>query len=305
MTKNDDTIPDPMSDVFTASLWSAPKNEHLLVSFINSVRLDSGQLPIVQAKVLNPFNIKEFDASKGIILDVRAKDESNRLYDVEVQTSSHPAFPNRMLDYWAESFSSQLKSGMEYAELRQVLSIILSDFRIFPQLENIHNIFEIRAREKPSFVMSDAFQMHVLRVFEVREGDPAKQSLLCRDLRDWLLFFAHGGKLSEAEMSNITDNNPVIQEVYCEMQRFYSNPEAREKARQRRRFLVDFNLGMTASEAKGQARTILFYLQRRFGIVPLDLENRLLSMSDIGYLDRLRDLSFDCNSLDEFESGLV
>ena len=58
MTKpEDDLLPDPMSDVFTASLWSAPKNEHLLISFINGVRTNAGMTPIVQATVLNPFNM--------------------------------------------------------------------------------------------------------------------------------------------------------------------------------------------------------------------------------------------------------
>ena len=259
------------------------------------------------------YTIKEFDASKGIILDVRAKDERDRLYDVEVQTSNHPAFPNRMLDYWSETFVSQLKSGMDYTELRQVLSIILTEFRVFQQLENIHNIFEIRAREKPSYVMTDAFQMHVLRVLEVREGDPAKLLQLCRDLRDWLLFFAFGGKLTEAGMSNITDNNPMIQEAYTEMQRFYANPEAREKARQRHRYLVDYNLGMSSSRAegisigeiRGRANSIVFHLKRRFNEVPEWLEIKLLSLTDLENIDRLRDLSYDCHSLEEFERGLT
>jgi len=288
MKPEDDLITDPMSDVFTASLWSAPKNERLLVSFINGVRTNAGMTPIVQATVLNPFNIKEFDASKGIILDVRAKDEHDRLYDVEVQISNHPAFPNRMLDYWSETFVSQLKSGMDYTELRQVLSIILTEFRIFQQLENIHNIFEIRAREKPSYVMTDAFQMHVLRVLEVREGDPAKLLQLCRDLRDWLLFFAFGGKLTEAGMSNITDNNPMIQEAYTEMQRFYANPDAREKARQRHRYLVDYNLGMSSSRAEGKVEgKIEIALEMKKEGFDLDMIARLtgLSLEQISQLD--------------------
>jgi len=301
-----------MSDVFTAAFWSDPKNERHLVSFINAVRTNAGMTPIVQATVLNPFNIKEFVASKEIILDVRARDEANRLYDVEVQTSSHPAFPNRMLDYWSETFVSQLKSGMEYTELRQTLSIILTEFRIFQQLENIHNIFEIRAREKPSFVMTDAFQMHFLRVLEVREGDPAKLSLLCRDLRDWLLFFAFGGKLTEVEMSNITENNPIIQDAYAEMQRFYANPETSEKARQRRRFLIDYNLGMSSSRAEGEAKgkvegkvdSIVIILEDRFGFVSSSLEERLHSLSDIDQLNELTKLAFRSNSLEEFERGI-
>jgi len=301
---NDNELPDPMSDVFTASLWSAPKNEHLLLSFINGVRINAGALPIVKATVQNPFNIKEFEASKGIILDVRAKDEHNHFYDVEVQTSNHPAFPNRTLDYWSDTFTSQLKSGMDYTELRYVISIILTSFRIFPQLEDVHTIFQIAAKENPKVLLTKAFQMHYLRLYQVIQGRLDKLALLCRDLRDWFLFFAFGGTKTEAEMSHLTDNNPMILEAYTEMQRFYANPETRDKARERRRFLVDYNLGMNASKAEGKAEgkadSIVFILCERFQIVPQDIQMKLMSLMDIEQLDHLRTLAFRCNSLEEF-----
>ena len=307
--QDNDVLPDPTSDVFTASLWSNPKNENLLLSFINAVRTNAGMSPIVQATVLNPFNIKEFVASKGIVLDVRAKDEHNHLYDVEVQTSNHPAFPNRTLDYWSETYAAQLKSGMEYKELRHVTSIILTKFQIFRQLKNIHTIFMIMAKENPSVVLTDAFQMHFLRLYEIIQGHLELLEYLCRDLRDWFLFFAFGGNKTEAEMSQLTDNNPIILEAYEEMQRFYANPETREKAIERHRFLVDYNLGMSSSKeegkAEGIAESIVYYLKHRFGSVPQELENRLLAMSDVVRLDSLRDLSYDCDSLEEFNNGLA
>ena len=320
----DNEPPDPMSDVFTASLWSAPKNENLLLSFINSVRTNAGALPIVKAEVLNPFNIKEYQASKGIVLDVRAKDEHDHLYDVEVQTSNHPAFPNRSLDYWSDTFSAQLKSGMEYSELRHVISIILTSFRIFPQLEDIHTIFQITAKENPKVLLTDAFQMHYLRLYDVIRGRLDKLDSLCRDLRHWLLFFAFGGIKTEGEMAALTENSPIIQEAYAEMQRFYANPETREKARERRRFLVDFNLGMNASKeegkvegraegraegkvegvAEGEAKSIVYTLGRRFSVVPEVIQTKLLAITDVTHLDRLMALSFDCQSLEEFASHL-
>jgi predicted transposase/invertase (TIGR01784 family) len=300
----DDLTPDPMSDVFTASLWSAPKNEHILRSFINAVRTNAGMNPIMTATVLNPFNIKEFVASKGLILDVRAKDERKRLYDIEVQTSNHPALPNRMLDYLSDTFSSQLKSGLDYTELHQVLSIMLARFSIFPELENIHTIFEIRSREKPSYVLTDSFQMHCLRVAEVQAGRRDKLAILCVDLQDWLNFFAFGGTLTEAEMSNLTNSNPIICEAYEELERFYANPETRDKARQRRRFLSDYNLGMNASMAEGQVRSIMAYLHHKFNEVPHEIEIKLHSIFDGEQLDQLLAYAFNCKSLKEFSSHL-
>ena len=68
---------------------------------------------------------------------------------------------------------------------------------------------------------------------------------------------------------------------------------------------IPFVFGMTASKAEGRAESIIFHLQRRFGEVPASLESKLLSVFDLDLLCHLRDLSFDCNSLDAFESGLV
>jgi len=96
------------------------------------------------------------------------------------------------------------------------------------------------------------------------------------------------------------------------LQRFYANPETREKARQRHRFLVDHNLGMSASRAEGEARgevkgkagIISRLLTRRFGAVPQTLEEKLHVLNNIDKLDRLADLVLDCQSLEEFERGV-
>ena len=116
--------------------------------------------PIVEAKVLNPFNIKEFVVSKSIVLDVRVKDERGWLYDIEVQTSRKTAFPNRILNYWASMYSSQLLRGDQSTLLRPVISIILTRFQIFPQLQNVHQVFELRARENPDILLTDQLQIH-------------------------------------------------------------------------------------------------------------------------------------------------
>ena len=311
--QDDNEFPDPMSDVFTASLWSAPKNEHLLLSFINGVRTNAGATPIVKATVLNPFNIKEFQASKRIVLDVRAKDEHDHFYDIEVQTSNHRDFPNRTLDYWSDTFAGQLKSGMDYTDLRHVISIILTSFKIFPQLEDVHTIFQITAKENPRVLLTDAFQMHYLRLYDViHHGRLDKLDSLCRDLRHWLMFFAFAGSKTEEEMAALTENSPIIQEAYAEMQRFFANPETQDKARERQRFIKDYNIGMNASKKEGKAEgvvegkagTIVRQLTKRFGAVPSDLEEKLYGITDIDKLDRLADSVIDCQSLEEFISEL-
>ena len=317
----DSRFPDPMSDVFTASFWSNPKNKHLLLSYINGVRLNAGMTPIVQATVMNPFNIKDFVVSKKIVLDVRVKDEHDWLYDIEIQNSDHKAFINRMVQYWSETYSSQMRMGLDSTILRPVMSIILTAFPIFPRLQNIHTIFRIAADEDTSVILTEDFQIHFLRLSEFRKRRLDRLSGMNRILRDWLNFFAYGAELTEAEMSQLTDNSPLIKEAYDEMQRFFANPVTRELARERRQFIFDFNLGMDASKAEGkaegivegkaeglsegEARTIVRQLTKRFGGVPSSVEEKLYSISDIDKLDRLADSVIDCQSLKDFENGFV
>jgi len=313
MKPQEELTPDPMSDVFTAMLWSSPKNEHLLRSFINAVRTDAGMTSIVQATVQNPFNIKDFVASKRIVLDVRVKDEHEHLYDIEVQGADHAAFSNRVVEYSADTFVGQFKSGMNYTALRPVMSIILTAFPIFRQLTRLHTIFEIRSRENPDVLLTSHLHFHFLRLWDVFQGHLEKLDDLCRDLRDWVLFFVFAAVKTEREMSQLTDHNPVILEAFEEMQRFFADPETCELARERRQFIFDFNLGMNASkeegiaegEAKGKADSIVYNLKRRFGTVSHELESRLLAITDVAQLDCLRDLSYDCDSLEEFKTGLA
>jgi hypothetical protein len=52
-----DILITPTTDLFIASLWSAPKNEPILRSLLNGVMTNIGQPQIVKATVLNPFNV--------------------------------------------------------------------------------------------------------------------------------------------------------------------------------------------------------------------------------------------------------
>jgi hypothetical protein len=122
----DDPIITPTTDLFIASLWSAPKNEPILRSLLNAVMTDIGLPTIVEAKVLNPFNIQEYPTDKQIRLDVLVEDESKSRYNIEVQTDSHTSFFDRMLyyilggDVWFAAGTRgqlpQTPSGAEYCD---------------------------------------------------------------------------------------------------------------------------------------------------------------------------------------------
>jgi len=229
----------PTSDIFTAALWSAPKNEPVLRDFLNSVLIDSQQPPIQEATVLNPFNIKEFAVDRQLVLDVRVRDEWDRLYNIEVQTRWHHAFLERMLLHWAKVYSSILRAGDHFTQLLPVKSVVLADFPVFPNLREFHTIFEIRARENPKVLLTDHFQMHFLRLGNARKRQLEGLNVLYDGLQHWLKFFTYGTTVTEDKMSQLVENNPMVLKAYEELRRFTSNNEMRDLEWRRQQFLED------------------------------------------------------------------
>jgi len=251
----DDIIIKPTTDLFIAALWSAPKNEPILRSLLNGVMTNIGQPGIVKATVLNPFNIQESPVDKQIRLDVLVEDETKKRYNIEVQTDPHLGFFNRMLYYWAETYSARLQRGRNYKELCPVHSIVITEFPVFRQLTRLHAVFEIRAKENPDVLLSDHFQMHVLRLGDLLQNNLSGLDDLCKELQRWMQFWALGEKSEENEMSTMLHDTPEVLQAYEEYKRFTADPVMWEKIRARERFEIDQQLRIGEAKREGLEET--------------------------------------------------
>jgi len=279
----DDPIITPTTDLFIASLWSAPKNESILRSLLSGVMTDVGMPPVAKATVLNPFNIQEYAIDKRIILDVRVEDEAGTFYNVEVQKQADTDFQERMLFGWAETYGSQLLRGEGYDELCPVRSVIITEFPIFPLLNRLHAVFELRSREDSQVLFSDHCQMHVLRLGDLlRNLSGLDQFGL--NLQRWMQLWAFGSKLEEDEMSTMLQDCPPVLAAYEEFKQFSSNPEMREKVRARERYLNDERLKLAG--ARREERTSVAQNFKRLGVpVTTIAEATGLSLAEIERLD--------------------
>lgn len=314
----------PTSDVFVNYLWATPGNERFLLDFINAVLEDTGLPSIRSVEVLNPFNLKNFAVDKAIALDVRARDETGRMIDVEIQIVSHRAFANRILYYWSSAYCTQLVRGDNYGKLNPVLSIILTEFPFPADPSPVHCVYMITDVDRPDRILTDHFQMHFIRLCEAIRGRLENLAQLRGSLGNWVKFFVFGANKTEEQMSDITNHDPVIREAYAAFERFKSTPELREMERHRQRAIVDMQLMLGEARAEGEAagvqkgiqegklegkieakiETILLFLADRFDGVPRELEAKIAAIEDLEKLDALSRLSVKCNTLEEFEEKL-
>ncbi|MBE6426943.1 MAG: transposase, partial [Planctomycetaceae bacterium] len=75
----------PTADVVFQYLFSSPGAENGLKCFINAINLSAGRRLIESVEIENPFNAANFAGQKTSIVDVKAKDEEGKKYDIEMQ----------------------------------------------------------------------------------------------------------------------------------------------------------------------------------------------------------------------------
>jgi len=273
----------PTSDLFIASLWSAPEREPLLRSLVNGVMTDIGEPPVAKATVLNPFNIQDFPVDKQIRLDVLVEDELGAKYDLEVQTYPDKDFFDRMMLYWSVTYGLPIQRGDDYGVLRPVRSIIITEFPVFPELTRLHAVFEIVARENPKVLFTKHFQAHVLRLGNLLRGDQSGLAELCLPLQRWMQFWCFGSKMEDKSMSVMLQDAPEVLAAYDEYKRFTADPEMREKIRERERFEIDQRLDRAYARKEG-AVEIAQNLKRLGAPLPMIAEATGLSLSEINRL---------------------
>jgi len=278
---------------------------------------NSGHIPIKSATVLNPFNIKEYAFDKQIVLDVRVRNELDRIFNIEVQIAPHKSFVERMLYGWVETFSGQLHAGDQYHELKPVFCIVITEFPIFSGDDSVHLIFELRECNRPAIVLSHHLQMHFLQLCGVFQGRREVLEGVSLSLRHWLNFMSFGGLKGEQEMSLLVENDPLVMQAVSELKRFSSDPEMQELERRRKLWKLEYYSGLTAAKkegvpegvaigrAEGEARgTVLAFLRARFKSVPKDIEEAVRAMTDLTALESLAVYAETCKSLDEFTGAL-
>jgi len=146
----------PTVDLVFKNIFGSPEHSHLTLSFLNSL------LPLVDAPlassidIVNPFKLAEFSGDKEIAVDIHARDETGRDFQVEMQVRSNPSLPDRMHDNWARIFMSQLRRGQEYQRHKPVVSVWILGATCF----------------------ADSSWLHAFRTCDLQRGTKLGESLL-------------------------------------------------------------------------------------------------------------------------------
>ena len=235
----------PTSDIFIKYLFGTEENKILLLAFINAVLENSEFPPIKSVELKNPFNLKKIVFDKESILDIKATDESGKIFNIEIQTSGPGKFKPRTLYYWARLYSSQLYAGDIYSKLYPVICINILEFKLFKDFEKYHSTFMVREKNDPEYFLSEHLVLHFLELPKFKSLEVGKK------LTQWLYYLKNEGKENE-KMKILLNENRNIEIAHEKYIAFTKDEELIDAYEAHIKWKKDYNTGIFNARKEGE-----------------------------------------------------
>jgi predicted transposase/invertase (TIGR01784 family) len=216
---------DPKVDCVFKSILGNESNRNLLVHFLNAVLGSELALPITGVEILNPYNEKEHLDDKLSIVDVKAKDERGRVYQIEIQLDYFGYLPARMLYTWSDVYSQQLQSGEKYYKLNPTYSIwLLAENAVKHDDQYIHR-YKFRDEAGIPLIEHGGIWVFELEKFNAQVID--------NEQARWLRFFKEGKQLNDLNLPDWMNTQEMKQAMntlcqFSEKERNYFAYQARQ-----------------------------------------------------------------------------
>ncbi len=219
--------PGLLNDIMFKIVFGHSQSTPILRALINALLDLRADDRIVDLVILNPASEKTYLSEKGSILDVKARDNAGRQYNIEVQLRAGSVdYIKRSLYYMTKFYCDQLEKGQAYDLLARTVSISLLDFNIFPDSANLHSKFGLWEKEQ-DFLLSSDLEIHYI---ELRKFTPNKPEQLRTRFEKWLyvLKFADLYGAAENKLPDILANEEGITLAIDSMRKAYARDEIRE-----------------------------------------------------------------------------
>lgn len=183
---------DPTVDCVFKAILGSEENKNLLVHFLNAMLSSDLKQPITTVSILNPYNDKEHLNDKLSIVDVKARDSNDQLYQIEIQLAYYPSLPARIIYTWADVYSQQLQNSDKYAELKSTYSIWLMGDNLVKDDDQYLHRYKFRDDTGKSLTLHGGIWLLELKKFHAQHINSEQER--------WLQFFKDGKTLNDEEL---------------------------------------------------------------------------------------------------------
>lgn len=235
----------PRVDFAFKKLFGSEENKDLLMSLINAIVSERDQ--VVEVELKNPYNLADYRAGKISILDIKAKSEAGRWFNVEMQISEDYNFDKRAIYYWAKLVTEQLSEGMMFKELKKTISINILDFNFIPGTDEVHNCYKIiNTATGKEDELHDIFELHYIELKKFTKSFQQLNSALDR----WSAFLTKAHALDKNNIPKELAADQAIVKAVAAVDRMFDEEE-RLIYEVRMQSLADVESKIASAEEKG------------------------------------------------------
>jgi predicted transposase/invertase (TIGR01784 family) len=206
----------PKVDFAFKLLFGDERSKNILADFLKAVLPSLAEEEFEELTITDPHLKREFSADKLEILDVKLRTSSGTSIDIEIQISDIPEMRSRISYYLANMITEQIGRGRYYSDLKQAVSIVITDYDFIPETKRYHTVFRMLEQEE-HFPFNKLMEINVLNLERLPEDEEG-------GLIDWLRFLKAEG---EEEFKMLAAKNPMINEAYCKLQEMSEDEAAR------------------------------------------------------------------------------
>jgi predicted transposase/invertase (TIGR01784 family) len=223
-------------------------DREILTDLINAVLDLPKNRRIRSVQIKNPIILPEEITQKYIILDILATDESDHLYDIEMQARQYDYYSKRTLYYASRIYAGQLDASGEYGNLCPVIGIHFLDYEEFPDHSDFHFCFELRDIRHPELRLTDDMAIHI---FELPKFEKIGKVGRPKDaMREWLHFFNHAHEEDKIMRASYY-KNPAIHKAFNILETLSADEKNRMLAEIREKALRNERSELSAAKKKG------------------------------------------------------
>lgn len=289
----------PRIDIAFKKIFGVEENKDLLISLINSIVGSEDQ--ISEVTLLNPYNIQSFKKDKLSVLDIKARGQDGKRFNIEIQISDEADYDKRALYYWAKLYTEQLKSSEDYSTLSKAIGIHILNFTSIFDVEKYHNVFHITEKESGLIYFKD-LELHTLELKKFSKNSREDLQDILKKIKNsldlWMAFLTRHDLLEKDRLPQSSEG-AAIQKALGVLETMNFRPEERETYEDRLKWLRieantlkkyeadGFEKGKAEGKAEGVQEVALNFLN--LGL-PLDKVSEATGLS-VSVLEELRKLT--------------
>jgi predicted transposase/invertase (TIGR01784 family) len=239
---------DPKVDYAFKHLLGREATRPILIDVVDKVLNPAAGRHIQNIELLNPFNPKETLDDKLSILDIKARDQSGRQFNVEMQMLAFPYYEKRILYYWAKLHQQQLHEGDDYLAMKPTISISFLNHVLFEKVPDHHLRFRL-VEESHHFPFSEDMEFHILELPKFNKS----AAELTTGLDIWLYFLQNAEMMDTLALPAALQQQPLVMRAVEELKMLTQSDVERERYEARRKFQLDYNTGMKVARLEGLA----------------------------------------------------